>query len=92
MSNKKLKARYNQTFKVVKRIINDWDPIGLLPPAPDDEYEMEIGRIVVLLHKAESANILAVEIGSIFNQSFDLNITIEKCLPVAEKIWEAVKK
>ena len=92
MSNKELKEKYDKTFKLIKRIINNWDPIGLLPSAPDDEYEMEIGRIVSLLNKAESVNVFAGGISSTFNKYFDVNITDEECLPVAQKIWEAVEK
>ena len=64
MSNKELKEKYDKTFKLVKRIINNWDPIGLLPSVPDDEYEMEIGRIVSLLYKAEPVNIFAAGISA----------------------------
>jgi hypothetical protein len=35
-----------ELFGIVKRVINDWDPEGLLSGgAPDDEYDMETGKI-----------------------------------------------
>ncbi|MFN7253241.1 MAG: hypothetical protein ACK4M9_21075 [Anaerobacillus sp.] len=45
MSHIELKEKYNKLFNIVKKIVNDWDPIGLLPSAPDDEYEFEVTRI-----------------------------------------------
>ena len=49
-----MKEKYNETFNIVEKIINDWDPVGLLPSAPEDEYELEIARIFSLLSKAAS--------------------------------------
>jgi hypothetical protein len=72
---------------MVKKIVNDWDPIGLFPSAPEDEYEMEIGKIVALLNKIDSENALAEEISKIFNRAFGVDFTNEKCLPIAKKIW-----
>jgi hypothetical protein len=92
LSNKELKEKYNELFKLVKKIVNDLDPIGLLPSAPDDEYEMEIGRIVALLSRVDSVDALAEGIGVIFTKAFDWSFTKEECLSIAQKIWEDVKK
>jgi hypothetical protein len=92
LSNKELKVKYNELFKLVKKIVNAWDPIGLLPSAPDDEYEMEIGRIVALLNKVDSVYTLAEGIGRIFTKAFDWSFTKEECLPIAQKIWDEYKK
>ncbi|MFJ7729317.1 DUF1871 family protein [Neobacillus sp. NPDC097160] len=92
MSNKELKEKYNELFNLVKKSVNYWDPIGLLPSAPDDEYDMEIGRIVALLGKVDSINTLAEGIDEIFTKAFDWSFTKEECLPIAQKIWEDVRK
>ena len=34
---------------IVTTIINNWDPIDLLPYAPQDEYHVEIDLIVKLM-------------------------------------------
>ncbi|MCA1063733.1 DUF1871 family protein [Rossellomorea sp. AcN35-11] len=92
LSNKYMKEKYNETFNIVKKIINDWDPVGLLPSAPEDEYEIEIARIVSLLYKADSVITLADGIGQIFTKAFDWSFTEEEYLPVAQKIWAETKK
>ncbi|WP_227938175.1 DUF1871 family protein [Alkalihalobacillus deserti] len=91
MSNKELKEKYNKLFNIIKKIVNDWDPIGLLPSAPDDEYEFEVAKIVTLLNKADSVESLADGIATIFTKSFDWSLTKEDCLPVAQKIWGDTK-
>ncbi|MTH55012.1 DUF1871 family protein [Bacillus mangrovi] len=89
MSNKH--NQYKDTFTEIKKIVNEWDPMELLPSAPDDEYEYEIGRIVSLVSKVDSINSLADGISHIFTKAFSENFTKEKCLPVARKIWEQIK-
>jgi hypothetical protein len=92
LSNKELREQYFNLFNMVKKIINECDPIGLLPSAPDDEYEMEIGKIVPLLNKIGSENALTEEISKIFNKAFGWDFTNEKCLSIAKKIWEESNK
>lgn len=29
-------------YKKIEKVINDWDPMGLFPHAPEDEYSLEI--------------------------------------------------
>jgi hypothetical protein len=91
LSNKELKEKYNKLFNVVKKIVNDWDPIGLLPSAPDDEYEFEVAKIVSLLNKVDSVEYLSDGIATIFTKAFDRIFTNEDCLPVAQKIWRDTK-
>lgn len=33
-------------YLIIKEVIDNWDPINLLPHAPDDEYDPEIKAIV----------------------------------------------
>lgn len=91
MSNKHLKEKYNVTFNIVKKIVDEWDPIGLLPFAPEDEYEMEIAGIVTLLNKVDSDEILSDGIGRIFKKSFGESLSKEECFSVAKKILQEIK-
>ena len=34
-------------MKEIMNLINTWDPIGLFPHAPEDEYSIEIRKIAV---------------------------------------------
>ncbi|EUJ50998.1 DUF1871 family protein [Listeria rocourtiae] len=40
----------------VKHIIDEWDPIEVLPFAPSDEYESEINQIVRFLSGHEATD------------------------------------
>ncbi|WP_339147161.1 MULTISPECIES: DUF1871 family protein [unclassified Sutcliffiella] len=72
----------------VKEVIDEWDPIGLLSMGcPEDEYDPEIRDIVRLLCDIKSVNELAVGINKVFIKWFEEDLTIEKCYPVALKIW-----
>ena len=80
-------------YKFVKSIIDEWDPIGLLDPeGPEDEYNPEIKDIVVLLPNVESVDELALRIRQVFIKWFEIFLSIDKCYPIALKIWEAAKK
>lgn len=77
----------------VKSIIDEWDPIGLLNlGCPEDEYAPEIRDIVALLPQVKSADELALRIRQVFIEWFAEFLSIEKCHPIALKIWEATKK
>lgn len=75
----------------VQNIINEWDPIGLMKHAPDDEYEAEIIQIVDMLPNADTVEELAKIIRDIFVQAFGDDMfrkTIEECTIVARKIMK----
>jgi len=92
LANKYLKEKYNKIFNIVKEIVNDWDPVGLLHSAPEDEYEIEITRIVSLLNKVDSVYTLSDGLGKVFTKAFDCSFPKEECLPIAQKIWKETKK
>lgn len=58
----------------VERIINTWDPIGLFPYSPVDEYHDEIDHIKCILATATNATELSEGIYSIFVDSFGTGI------------------
>ena len=78
----------------VREIINDWDPIGLFPMAPDDEYEDEIRQIYEYV--SDNANIgkkeLATFISDTFIDVFGIDVFTASdidCQSVAEQILNA---
>lgn len=75
---------------IVKKIINQWDPVELLSHAPDDEYHSEIERIWKLLKESKDLNVLAEGIFNIFKDSFSnvFTKTIEDCTEIASKLLE----
>lgn len=80
-------------FESVKEIIDEWDPINLLPHAPDDEYEAEIKDIVKQINLVHSSEELSIVIHNVFSNWFgkdsleSIHYTISECQPIAEKIW-----
>lgn len=70
----------------VKFVINDWDPIGLLFHAPDDEYHLEIEKIQHLLNSTDDIDELAEGIIKIFTEAFSkeiFNKSIVECKQIA---------
>ncbi|MGG3891214.1 DUF1871 family protein [Metabacillus fastidiosus] len=86
--NKHLKDKYNETFKVVEKIVNEWDPVDLLAiDCPDDEYEFEIQRIVSATLAVNNAEELAGKINEILYKAFEEDFKKSKdCLAIADKI------
>lgn len=55
---------------VVKKIIDEWDPLDLLSHAPADEYHSEIEKVRSLLDLEDNATELAEGIFQVFIESF----------------------
>lgn len=85
---------YKIIFEEVQKIINDYDPMGLVSGgAPDDEYHTEIGKIVALLRTEVEANSLAKKVENLFNESFD-EISADKnlYLIMSQKLLDLKKR
>lgn len=70
----------------VKRVINEWDPIGLLCHAPEDEYCLEIAEIQELTCQTSDPEVLTEGIHTIFVNSFGKDVfdkSKEECKHVA---------
>ena len=80
-------------FDIVKKAIDEWDPINLLSHAPEDEYDSEISDITRLIPTVKSVDELAQIIHRIFVKWFGADATdakeysVDRCYPVAQKIW-----
>lgn len=78
-------------YIVVKGVIDEWDPIGLLGMgSPEDEYDPEIRDIVRLLSSIKSVDELAERINRVFIKWFEEDLTVEKCYPIALKILNKI--
>lgn len=50
--NSALKANYKRDFKIITKLLNEFDPCGLIDGgAPDDEYDCLTGQILSLVYK-----------------------------------------
>ncbi|MBD5509010.1 MAG: DUF1871 family protein [Lachnospiraceae bacterium] len=84
-------AGVGEMLKLIAEIINEWDPIGFFPMAPEDEYSIEIKRIYeqVSLTQNLQIPILAEMINRIFVEAFGEDVyhqNMEQCMLAAEKI------
>lgn len=80
-------------YVIVKSVIDEWDPIGLLYlGCPEDEYDPEIKDIVALLSNATSVDELALIIREVFIKWFEEYLSVEASHTAALKIWEVTKK
>lgn len=73
----------------IEKIINEWDPIDLLPIFPPDEYRDEILEVIELLKKAIDIDELAKGIEKIFSDNFGEDVfkkTYEDCLIIAKRL------
>lgn len=83
-------------FRIIKYIIDEWDPIGLFPAAPDDEYNIEIKKIVKSIEAMNciNSNKLAAEIKNIFSLTFEECFRKEyvDCIKISEKILQQINR
>lgn len=77
----------------IKNIVDEWNPIDLLPFAPPDEYDSETEKIYNTIK--DNANIehqhLSKIIYNIFKKAFGEDVflkTSEECMMVANKILQ----
>lgn len=78
-------------MEIIRKIINDWDPVGFFPMAPKDEYVIEIKKIYEFVSANQNLKVqtLAETINGIFVKSFVADVydqNMEQCMLIAEKI------
>jgi len=53
---KEVKKEWTRQYRELEKIVNEWDPVGLIRGgAPDDEYDCLTTQILYLLHKGKNA-------------------------------------
>ncbi|MBR1770656.1 MAG: DUF1871 family protein [Lachnospiraceae bacterium] len=79
-------------MSIIKKVIDEWDPIDLFPFAPDNEYEVEIADVEALVDFGCDADELAEGIYRIFMKAFGADVfrkTESECAEIAKKILAA---
>lgn len=76
-------------FQIVKDVIDSWDPEGLFPYAPDDEYDQAIMAIAPSIVTATSVDDMTFAIYRGLNSTFgDYRST--ECRTSAKRIWHKI--
>jgi hypothetical protein len=85
------RVEYTRQIKVVQRTINEWNPLELVPDAPEDEFDGEAIMVYSAFIKAKSVSELAEKIRAIFTTRLGHEFSNEECFKVAKQIWEELK-
>ena len=83
----KTKEDYKRAQRIVKKLIDSWDPYFLLEGgAPDDEFSEEIDQI-----KSEDDAIQAISM--VMSSAFDAGeFTPEKCTEIGKRLFACCKE
>ncbi|MEO3948075.1 DUF1871 family protein [Gorillibacterium sp. CAU 1737] len=76
----------------VRQVIHEWNPFGLLPDAPDNEFDSEIEKVTRSLQEVSTVEDFATCIQKIFSSSFGEPFEYKRCLAVAKCIWEKTEE
>lgn len=80
-------------YQAVKREIDKWNPYGLLPDAPHDEFNIESEDVARQIGYDSSVEKIAKTVSRVFSDAFEPQyFTIDACIEVAAKIKEALDK
>ena len=75
-------------FKIIKKEIDKWDPINLLPHAPSDEYDIESREILSKFqYDIEQNGMVMYEV---FSKAFGTTFTknVNECINISKKIMK----
>jgi len=78
-------------LKIVKKAIDEFNPYGLLPEAPDDEFDGESSQIADRINVNSTVEEIAEIISKVFSEAFDEDFDLEDCRIPAEKIYTSIK-
>lgn len=75
----------------VEEVINEWDPINLLPLFPPDEYKKEIFMIANFIEQSKDVDKIAEYIFNLFTENFGNNVFnkgTDECKKIASLLVE----
>jgi hypothetical protein len=89
----KTKAEYRSALSVVRTVIHQWDPYGLLAEgAPRDEFDREIASVVSQISRIKSSKDASRVVSRVFSSSFERNLfRPDHCAEVGENLYAALK-
>lgn len=78
-------------FFEVKKCIDEWNPYGLLPDAPENEFDGESEMIAEEIYDGISIKELAGVISEVFSMEFEPDyFQEEQCMDIAETIYNEI--
>ena len=79
-------------FKIVKEAIDELNPFGLLPEAPNDEFDSESRKIAAQINDNSTIEEIAEIISKVLSKAFDEKFEIEACKVTAGKIHKSMSQ
>lgn len=80
------KKDYINHFQTLRKIVNKYDPMSLMDIAPEDEYDIEVGKILANTYRLDSL----IEIENIIYNIFVSNFGDDA--KVAKSIYKKIAK
>ena len=77
-------------FTIVKNVIDEFNPMGLLPEAPNDEFNSESRKIAGQISINSTVEEIADIILNVLSKAFDEKFEYKSCKESAEKIYYAI--
>jgi len=79
-------------FLAVKSAIDNWNPLGLLPDAPDDEFDSESREISEKIDNYKNVSDIAEVVSDVFSRQFyKEGFELENCMDVAKVIYDGLR-
>lgn len=73
-------------FDIVKKAIDEFNPYGLLPEAPSNEFDSESRKIAEQISINSTVEQIAEIIGKVLSRAFDIKFEVNECMTTAENI------
>ena len=92
MTGLKTRADYERACEVAKRVIDAWDPYGLLAQgAPSDEFESCAAQLVTYVPRMRTADDAVDAVSRVFSESFEPEyFQPNHCRDVGTKLFSAL--
>jgi hypothetical protein len=84
---------YKDLFNLVRSVVRDWDPYGLIAGgAPDDEWDGEARSLVKQVRRIRSAIDAAHAVSRVFSSSFHpKGFGPDDCREVGQRVFDALR-
>ena len=88
----KTKTDYVLACRVVKTVIDEWDPYALLAQgAPADEFNREVAALVPHIRHIRGIEDAAQAVSHVFSAAFEAqDFGVEACRPVGSRLFDAL--
>jgi hypothetical protein len=88
MADKKRKKEFKEQQEQLRVLLNEWDILGVMSHAPEDEYDDLQGAILGGLVTNKPIKVLARELAKWIQVEYEMDLGEESCARFLEKVYE----